>query len=242
MGIVRSRAIYYWKPGNLRRMRRFYQAFVRPKDLCFDLGAHLGNRTAVWRQLGARVVAVEPQPRCIQALEHQFAKDASVTILPVAVSGHSGEATFYINSGSPTISTLRDRPWQEHMAGYSSRHESWDRAIVVRTKTLEDLIREYGVPAFCKIDIEGSELDVLSGLNQPLPHLSVEFFSEDLQAAQDILDRLEQLGTYTYNYSLREQHRMRFSDYRSRSALMDALAETRSTVISGDIYAKWMGV
>ncbi|MCF8236666.1 MAG: FkbM family methyltransferase [Saprospiraceae bacterium] len=240
LGILRSRAIYYWKPGNLRRMRLFYQAFIQTGDLCFDLGAHLGNRTTVWRQLGAIVVAVEPQPRCVEELQRRFAEDTQVTILPAAITRHSGSATLHINSASPTISTLRDDAWQSHMARFSSRNERWDECIEIPTCTLEDLIREYGLPAFCKIDIEGSELDVLRGLLQPLPHLSIEFFSEDLQEAFAVLDRLEYLGTYVYNYSLREQHRMQFSAYQSREKLVQAISNTRSTVISGDIYAKWV--
>ncbi len=241
LGILRSRAIYFWKPGNLRRMRRFYQAFIQPGDLCFDLGAHLGNRTTVWRQLGARIVAVEPQPRCVDALQRRFGGDQNVFILPMAVTRQSGRAILHINSASPTISTLRDATWQKYMAGFSSRNENWSERIDVPTCTLEDLIHKYGVPAFCKIDIEGSELDVLHGLHRPLPHLSIEFFSEDLQTAHDLIDRLESLGSYSYNFSLREQHRMGFKAYQSRVVLMQALSKTRETVISGDIYAKWEG-
>ena len=43
-------------------MDRLYGQFVRPGDLVFDIGAHVGDRVASFRRLGARVVAVEPQP------------------------------------------------------------------------------------------------------------------------------------------------------------------------------------
>nr|HMT20580.1 hypothetical protein [Promineifilum sp.] len=61
-GVLRSLAIYY-APGRVRRLTHFYTPFIRPDDLCFDVGAHVGNRIAAWRRLGARVVAVEPQPQ-----------------------------------------------------------------------------------------------------------------------------------------------------------------------------------
>lgn len=239
---MRSRAIYYWKPGNLQRMRTFYKPFIQPGDLCFDLGAHIGNRTAVWRKLGARVVAVEPQPRCVRALRSRFGKDPDVTILPIAISRDSGETILYINAGSPTISTLREPAWQMHMANYSTRTEYWDEEITIQTNTLDDLIARYGMPAFCKIDVEGFELETLQGLHQPLPHLSVEFFSQDLEAAWLLLDRLESLGVYRYNYSLREQHEMRFTNYQSRNELKEALSGLHREVISGDIYALWKGI
>ncbi|MEZ4584405.1 MAG: FkbM family methyltransferase [Caldilineaceae bacterium] len=35
---------------------------------------------------------------------------------------------------------------------------TWDTAIPVTVTTLDRLIAQYGVPAFCKIDVEGYEL------------------------------------------------------------------------------------
>ena len=44
-GVARSFAIYY-APGRVRRLRRFYAPLIRQGDLCFDVGAHVGNRVA----------------------------------------------------------------------------------------------------------------------------------------------------------------------------------------------------
>ena len=60
-GIARSALIYRANPLKRRRSRRFYGQFVGPGDLAFDIGAHLGDRVQAWTDLGARVVAVEPQ-------------------------------------------------------------------------------------------------------------------------------------------------------------------------------------
>lgn len=220
-------------------MKNFYSPFIHSGDLCFDLGAHVGNRTAVWRELGARVVAVEPQPRCVAELQSRFADDPMVTLLDIGMSSHPGEATLYINPASPTISTLRKQDWQSHIAQFSSRRETWDEQVTIQTRTLDELIVKFGLPVFCKIDVEGSELDVLRGLHHLVPHLSVEFFSQDLESAWALLDRLDELGTYTYNYSLREQHRMQMADYQPREDLVMALAGLADQVISGDIYALW---
>ena len=118
--MLRSRAVYDWKPGNRSRMVRFYRQFIQPGDLCFDLGAHVGNRTRSWRDLGARVISIEPQPRCLDVLNNRFGRDKHVVIVPKAVASTARELTFHINPGSPTISTLRDRSWQEMMAGYEA--------------------------------------------------------------------------------------------------------------------------
>ena len=90
-GIARSLATYHGIPGRQRRMRRFYSAFLRPGDLAFDVGAHAGNRVRAWRALGARVVAVEPQPDFTRLLRLFFGRDDAVTVLPLALGAAAGK-------------------------------------------------------------------------------------------------------------------------------------------------------
>ncbi len=73
-GLGRSIAVYYGNPLKLRRMQRFYAQFIQPGDLCFDIGAHVGNRVLVWSRLGARIVAVEPQPACLALLRRLYGR------------------------------------------------------------------------------------------------------------------------------------------------------------------------
>ena len=61
-GILRSLRIYYGDRTRAAVMQRLYAEFVHEGDLVFDVGAHVGDRIASFRRLGARVVAVEPQP------------------------------------------------------------------------------------------------------------------------------------------------------------------------------------
>ena len=76
-GIVRSVVTYYGIPLRARRLRRFYSQFVTSGSLCFDVGAHAGNRVRCWLQLNARVVAIEPQPDFVRLL--RFSTDATRT-------------------------------------------------------------------------------------------------------------------------------------------------------------------
>jgi len=47
-----------------RELVQFYAQFIHPGDLCFDIGAHTGERARIFLELGARVVCVEPQRSC----------------------------------------------------------------------------------------------------------------------------------------------------------------------------------
>jgi hypothetical protein len=61
-GVIRSLRIYYGDPRRRGALDRHYAGFVGAGDLVFDIGGHVGDRVASFRRLGARVVAVEPQP------------------------------------------------------------------------------------------------------------------------------------------------------------------------------------
>ncbi|HMI13203.1 MAG TPA: FkbM family methyltransferase, partial [Bradyrhizobium sp.] len=68
-GIIRSLRIYYGDRSRAVAMDRLYGGFVRRGDRVFDVGAHVGDRVASFRRLGARIVAVEPQPAMVKVLK-----------------------------------------------------------------------------------------------------------------------------------------------------------------------------
>jgi FkbM family methyltransferase len=215
-----------------RRGQQLYRTLIKPGDLVFDVGAHVGGRTGVFLSLGARVVAVEPDESSLAALRRDFGEDARVTIVPEAVSNEAGEADLFICSEASTLTTM-SRDW---MSGRFADYK-WDRVKRIKTTTLDSLIAEHGVPAFCKIDVEGFELDVLRGLTRPVPALSIEFVSENLDAVHQCLDRLESVGFTEFNYSLGESMRMESSTAMSRGDLTRRLGALAGTDAWGDVYA-----
>ena len=62
LGLARSLVVYYGQPWRRSALRRFYGSIVKPGDLVFDIGAHVGSRSSTLLSLGTNVVAVEPQP------------------------------------------------------------------------------------------------------------------------------------------------------------------------------------
>src|SRR6476620_1541006 len=80
-GVARSLRMYYGDSARRAAMDRLYGEFVRSGDLVFDIGAHVGDRTACFRRLGARVVAVEPQPDCAALLRSEFGADGQVEVV-----------------------------------------------------------------------------------------------------------------------------------------------------------------
>lgn len=236
-GIARSLVMYY-PPGKDRRMRRLYGTFLRPGDLAFDIGAHVGNRVRAWRRLGARVVAVEPQPDCLRVLRLFFGRDPGVTIVPAAAGAEPGQARLAVSSATPTVSSMSPQ-WIDTVSE-DNRFKAirWDTTLDVSVTTLDELIATYGEPAFCKVDVEGFEVEVLRGLSRPLRALSFEYLPPAHDAARQTLELVESLGRYVYNYSPIETMRYSSARWLSAAELAGVLERFRPLGRSGDVYAR----
>ena len=237
-GIARSLAVYHGVPGKHRRMVRLYGEFLGPGDVGFDVGAHAGNRVRAWRALGARVVAVEPQPDFVRLLRLFFGRDRAVTIVAKALGARPGTAEMGISTATPTVSSMAP-DWIETVGGDRSfAAVRWDRSVTVEVTTLDDLIATHGEPAFCKIDVEGFEADVLQGLSRPLRALSFEYLPMAHDAALAVLDLVESRGAYRYNYSPIETMRWASERWLDATELLALLERYRPTGRSGDVYAR----
>ncbi len=237
LGLARSLLIYYGVPWRAWQMRRLYGRFIQPGDLCFDIGAHVGNRLRVWRQLGARVVAVEPQPVLFDWLQRVYGRSPHVTLLDQAIGSAPGEATLHISQRTPTVSTL-SRAWMQAVQqddGFAA--VAWDTAVTVPVVTLDDLIGRYGRPAFCKIDVEGFELEALRGLSVPIAALSFEYIPAALDVALGCIDQLQALGNYQFGHAPGESHRLPAGQWLTPDEMRHFLQQLTPSDGSGDIYA-----
>jgi FkbM family methyltransferase len=217
---------------------KIYAPFIRPGDLCFDIGAHLGDRVYAWSRLGARVVALEPHPGLIRRLRRWYDNRKDIVLVEQAVSNQPGTASLWISRLTPSLSTI-SHPWlasvQQNRRFSTAR---WEEQTTVTVTTLDALIAQYGKPAFCKIDVEGAELDVLQGLSQPLLALSFEYIPAVIATAVGCIERLSQLGEYEYNWRVSEFPRLRSSVWLNPTEMMAQLGSMSSEDNSGDVYAR----
>jgi FkbM family methyltransferase len=235
-GVLRSLRIYYGHRARSRAMDALHAQFVGRGDLVFDIGAHVGDRVAAFRRLGARVVAVEPQPALHRTLALLYGRDRNVVLIRSAVGRVSGSATMLINSDNPTISTL-SRDFVDASRGATGWDgESWELTQTVSVTTLDALIDRHGVPAFIKLDVEGFEAEALSGLSHPVAALSYEFTTIQRDVALECLRRCVDLGYTRFNAALGESQTL--GAWRDAGEMADWLAKLPHAANSGDIYAR----
>ncbi len=234
-GLTRSLLIYY-NPWRVYQMRRFYRGLVSPGDLVFDVGAHVGSRARALRAAGARVVAFEPQPLFARFLAATLPRD--IVLEQAALGAQEAEAEMVVSSRHPTVSSLRGSLAQEAAAMPGFEHVRWDRRARVQVTSLDAAIARHGRPVLVKIDVEGFEPEVLSGLSAPVALVSVEYLPSLPEVGLKSIIMLSALGHYEFNAVAGEDGRFLWPDWRSEAEIRAWLAALPPEGGSGDIYAR----
>lgn len=237
LGVVRSLRMYYGDRERRARMDALHARFLKKGDLAFDIGSHVGDRVASFRRLGARAVAIEPQPALARTLRIIFAFDRGVTIERLAVGGTEGEIELKLNLSNPTVATASEEFIHAADGAPGWEGQAWTRSVRVPMTTLDALIARHGEPAFVKIDVEGFEDEVLSGLTRPLAALSLEFTTIQRDVALRAIKRLAGIGPYGFNAAIGESQVLAHAEARSAQEIAHWIETLPVTANSGDVYA-----
>ncbi|MFF5173217.1 FkbM family methyltransferase [Micromonospora sp. NPDC000089] len=234
----RSLAVYHGDPTREAALDAHYTPFVRPGDLVFDVGSHVGDRIGCFRRLGARVVAVEPQPLCLRALDALYGDDGGVTLVAAACGAVDGHLRLHVNSRNPTVSTASGHFLRAAHGAPGWADEVWDAAVEVAATRLDALIDRYGTPRFIKIDVEGYEEAVLTGLSRPPAALSFEFTTIERGAALRCLDRARALGLTEFNIGYGDDLVLALPRWTSAPELARLLRTLPDEANAGDVYCR----
>lgn len=216
---------------------RFHRALIEEGDLVFDIGANMGEMTALYLELGASVVSVEPQEECLKSLEKRFGRHPHVRIVPMAVGAVEGEQEMLLSDIRSPLSSMSP----EWIAAVKSSgrfpYYAWGRSVTVPVTTLDSLIALHGEPAFCKIDVEGFEREVLKGLSRPLARLSFEFHAEFIGETLACLERLRKLGMYRFNFTQENRPVFESTKTLNEKEISERLLSLPFSSLQGDVYA-----
>ena len=246
-GLGRYYQWLFWQQRNfptpkMKKMQALYGQFVKHGDLCFDIGANMGSRVATFLLLKAKVIAVEPQQKCVTELRKVFG-NYDVKVIPKGV-GSKNEVKEFFLADDPLVSSF-NQEWIKGMKDTYLRKKNWNKSEKIEIVTLDMLMNEYGVPDFIKIDTEGFELEVLKGLSTPVKALSFEYtlphLKEQVINCVDLLDDLYQKRA-VFNICRDESYAMKFNDWMHAGKLKTILKSEEFNKdnygVYGDIYVK----
>lgn len=139
-------------------MRVLLAGSLAPDASCIDIGAHDGGvlREIVRCAPQGRHIAYEPLPELAAALAREYPQ---VDVRAAALSDHDGKASFLHDRTQPMRSTLHAHAFTDH--GNTT-------AITVRVERLDGVLPSGYVPTLVKIDVEGTEAEVLRGAVETL--------------------------------------------------------------------------
>jgi FkbM family methyltransferase len=210
-----------------------YRSLLPPTALCFDVGANIGEKSEALLKSGARVIAFEPNPAVIPELRARCGGYREWTLVETA-----------LGSG-PRIAILHAR--RSH--GQSSLENVWEGGDVIArfpvpVVTLDAAIECFGIPDYCKIDVEGWELEVLKGLTQRVNLISFEFHigGNGPAKARACLERLAEFGPRRLNITQAEGSTFLFEEWIPLEEFLDRfpdkLIESLPKGSYGDIFVQ----
>ena len=174
--IERASAHLLGKGGGGRTVAKEFSSAVsllqNKKPILFiDIGGNQGIYTQeIAKQFpDCKVIVFEPSAKNIEVLNKKFLENKNIIIEQAAISNTTGDATLYSNEdGSPLASLTKRR--LDHFG------IDFDKTENITTLRFEDYWKsKLGSRKidFCKIDIEGHELDALAGFGKAIDNISV---------------------------------------------------------------------
>jgi FkbM family methyltransferase len=230
--------VRYLKERKRIEMRKhFYATFINENDLCFDVGANYGNRVKAFVDLKAKVVAIEPQKKCCEFLERKFGK--KITVINKGLGAKPEIKNFY-EADLSALSTFSEE-WIKSVKETRFKQHTWQKAQKIEIITLDKLIEQFGAPSFIKIDVEGYEAEVLSGLHIAVRMISFEYtVPEKIAKITECIKKIESLDqNIECNFSVKESMQFSLPDWVGVRKMIEIVKTDEFTATSaGDIYVR----
>jgi FkbM family methyltransferase len=171
-------------------------------NLIFDIGFNVGEftQTCFNKYKDCIVIAVEANPNLCKSVSQHFFTNYNFSLLNNLVSNIEGdEIDFYISHNATGVSTASTEFMENSRFTKGSKHLgensiNWAEPIKVQSITIDSMIERYGMPDLIKIDVEGYEYNVLSGLTQKANDICFEWHEEEIDNLYKILEHLQNIG------------------------------------------------
>lgn len=214
------------------RGKKFYSKLIYKDALCFDIGANLGTKSKLFLASGANVIAFEPQSICLGALSEIKTKNPKFDFYPYAIGGNNTQAELHL-ANNIEVATLSE----DFIDYFKCEQIYWNNKESVTVKSLDYIIQQYGIPDFCKIDVEGFEYEILSNLNYKIPIIEFEFTGGFIENTLKIIDFLNKDNTF-FNFILNENLKFCLNKWVNGKEMKTIIKSLNTHKLHGNIFVK----
>lgn len=205
--------LFFYSSGKKQEKKEldFYRSFLSPCTLIFDIGANDGHKSVAFAFFAKKIIACEPDPHNLKVLHNRFRRSTIIIIEPFALNDQSGTVELYIHKPGSALNTIN--PYfkklleKDDLTRWNEPIQFSGQVISVPCTTLDTLITAHGIPDFIKIDVEGNEWKVLSGLTHSINQISFEVllpeFCKDALSSMEWLMKLNK--NYRFNYAIEDK-------------------------------------
>jgi FkbM family methyltransferase len=188
----------------------------------FDIGANVG----LWARSNMykcdKIIAVEASSRTFNSLQHNCT-NTNIVPLNYAVCNNNGKDIVFYEAQCNVLSTL-NKDW---LTSADSRFFNQPYTTVVcKTITIDDLIKQYGVPELIKVDVEGGEYECISSLTTKVNQLCFEWASEVNPITFKCLDYLFTLGFTKFYLQMGDSYTFTPTEYYDIATIKSKLNST----------------
>ncbi len=237
-----ARSLYRLTGGRRRTkvhdaMMTFYRGLLPPNVSIFDIGANVGILSEIFLSLGARVLAVEPNADCVRHMQLSYA-DAQLETIQAVAGPKNGLASLSLSDERDDISSV-SKDWIAAIKREHKEYEGlWSKQVTVPMVALDTLVQQYGLPYFIKIDVEGFEESVLSGLSMQSPLLSFEFNTAYLEPAIRCVDKQLFTSESVFNFVFGDPVGFELSSWVGKEQLKRVLNKMAKGEKYGEIFVR----
>lgn len=189
--ILRSFAYGFFKTHftylhNLRTLRPCHLFF----SVIIDIGANIGDFTLATRNIAGKIVAVEPEKKNFLALSANLLINNINNVVAIRLAAHDREEKVFLQGESSNMYVVREKEGQ-----------------LVKGTPLDLIVRRLGIKRvdLIKIDVQGHEKSVLSGMHKLLERKIVKLLIIEVHLKRGI--RIEDVVSVMNAYRYRLIHK-----------------------------------
>lgn len=148
-------------------------------DVGVNIGQFLHLACRLWPN--ATIIGIEPAPDLFARMERIYADDRRVALHRCAAGAAGGEAAFHVTRNNQNSSLL---PPSESFAA-DRTDDGVVATEIVAVRRMDALLDGAVGPFFAKIDVQGTELDILEGFGKRLSDIETLIVEAPFETAYD---------------------------------------------------------